>query len=200
MVERSRFVLLHYYGKIFLENLQFACLFIIPLYLIVFTVPLVVNPDTIDQFKINFKVVLLSKPFCEVKSEECQKLLDPEYGNPSLLLKTSFLDYELVYIRHYSIDYLDNILITLVDKSFFRPLILMINKPTNPAEWWSKVLESLRVVMAIGNAMIFHAIKGVLVSKMWVFFIFGAITTIYDSWASLIQTLSGVLRSANTIF
>ncbi|CUM51263.1 uncharacterized protein AC631_02487 [Debaryomyces fabryi] len=200
MVERSRFTSLQHYGKIFLENLQFACLFIIPLYVIVFTVPFVVNPDTIDQFKINFKVVLLSKPFCEVKSEECHKLLDPEYGDPSLLLKTSFPEYELVYIRHYWIDYFDRMLITLVDKSFFRPLILIINKPADPSEWWSKVLESLRVVMAIGNAMIFHAIKGVLVSKMWVFFIFGAITTIYDSWASLLQTLSSVLRSANAIF
>ena len=200
MLVRSRLVSLQHYGKIILENLQFACLFIIPLYLFVFTVPLVVNPDTIDLFKTNFKVVLLSKPFCEVKTEECQKLLDPEYGNPSLLLKTSFLDYELIYIRHYSIDFLDNVLITLIDKSFIRPLILIIHKPANPVEWWSKVLESLRVIMAIGNAMIFHAVKGVLVSKMWVFFIFGAITTIYDSWASLIQTLSGVLRSANTIF
>lgn len=200
MVERSRFTSLQYYGKVFLENLQFACLFIIPLYVILFTIPFVVNPDTIDKFKINFKVVLLSKPFCEVKSEECKKLLDPDYGDPSLLLKTSFPDYELVYIRHYWIDFLDNMLITLVDRSFFRPLFLMINKPASPNEWWSKVLMSLRVVIAIGNAMIFHAIKGVLVSKMWVFFIFGAITTIYDSWASLFQTLSSVLRSSNTIF
>lgn len=200
MVEQSRFVSLKYYGKIFLENLQFACLFIVPLYVIVFIVPFVVNPDTIDQFKINFKVVLLSKPFCEVKIEECQKLLNPDYGDPSLLFKTSFPDYDLVYIRHYSIDYLDNMLITLVDKSFLRALILMIKKPVNPGEWWSKVLQSLRVVVAISNAMVFHAIKGVLVSKMWVFFVFGAITTIYESWATLLQTLSGVLRSGNTIF
>lgn len=200
MMWHPRVMSLQRYGKILFENLKFAFLFIVPLYLIVFTIPLVVNPDTIERFKINFKVAILTKSFCEVKYEECQRLMDPEYGDPSLLFKTSFPDYELVYIRHISVDYLDNLLISLVDTSLIRTLLLTIKKPKNPSEWWWRVLQSLRVIMAIGNSMVFHAIKGVLVSKMWVFFIFGAITTIYDSWVSLIQSLSWVLRSANTIF
>lgn len=200
MIRNTQFASIQRYGKVLLDNLKFACLFIAPLYLIIFTIPLIVNPDTIEQFKTNFKVIVLSKPFCEVKHEECRKLLDPEYGDPSVLLKTSFPDYELIYIRHYTVDFLDNLLIRLVDTSVIRSILLMIKKPLNPSEWWSKVLLSLRVIMAISNAMMFHAIRGVLVSKMWVFFIFGSITTIYDSWASLIQSISWVLRSSNTIF
>lgn len=188
------------YGQLVIDNLRFAVVFIVPLLLMIVVFPLILNPDTVENFQINFKIVLLSKPFCEVKYSECKKLLHPDYGDPLLLKKTAFKDYDLIYIRHFIIDYIDNFVLRIIDIPGVKGTLIMLNNPENPVEWWPKVREAFHVLLAIGNSMLFHTIRGLLMSKMWVFFIFGTITTMYESWSSLLTSVSLVLRSDNTIF
>ena len=61
--------------KVIVENLHFFVFIMIPIVCAIYFVPGFINPFTIDEFKINFKVILLLRTFCEVRPEECACLL-----------------------------------------------------------------------------------------------------------------------------
>ncbi|KAK6455785.1 uncharacterized protein RJT20DRAFT_50592 [Scheffersomyces xylosifermentans] len=188
-----------------LENLRFLLFIMLPIFTAIYFVPSFINPFTIEEFKTNFKVVLLSKPFCEVKPTECAKLLDPNYGNINILKRKTFQHFDLIYVRHRWVEIWDNILLSVLTS---RPMkkfalfvsIVSLDKVENPEEYWLKWEESMEIVIAIGNSLTFHTIRGLIVSRMWVFFIFGSIITIGESWATIGEQLSYVLRSATNVF
>ncbi|KAK6200420.1 uncharacterized protein RJT21DRAFT_43996 [Scheffersomyces amazonensis] len=188
-----------------IENIKFIIYVILPIVSAIIVVPYILNPFTIEEFKVNFKVILLSQPFCQVRPEDCSKLLDPNYGDPRYLKKKTFEKFELIYVRNYLVEYWDNFILSLVRfhplRSFIMKLIGIIDRPLeNSEQFWKEMDESTEVVLAVVNSMIFATIQGIIVSRMWVFFIFGAIITITESWGNVIDLLTTVLRSTNNVF
>ncbi|KAK6462193.1 hypothetical protein DFJ63DRAFT_313335 [Scheffersomyces coipomensis] len=188
-----------------IDNIKFIAFVIIPILTCIVVIPYIVNPFTIEEFKTNFKVVLLTQPFCQLRPEECSQLLDPNYGDPRYLKRKEFEFFELVYVRHYLVEMWDNFVLRLVRvyplRRFIMILIQILDGPLENAEqFWKRMDESTEVVLAVFNSMFFATIQGVIVSRMWVFLIFGFIITISESWANVMETLSRVLRTANTVF
>ncbi|ABN64975.2 predicted protein [Scheffersomyces stipitis CBS 6054] len=191
--------------KVIVENLHFFVFIMIPIVCAIYFVPGFINPFTIDEFKINFKVILLSRTFCEVRPEECALLLDPDYGNKDYLKRKVFQNYDLIYVRHRSVEIWDNMLLAVVTTTPVKKLaqifqFVNLEDIDNPDVFWSKWEESIEIVLAIINSMMFHTIRGLIVSRMWVFFVFCFTISVGDSWASVCEQLALVLRSATNVF
>jgi hypothetical protein len=187
------------------ENLRFLILFILPVVASMVLIPYWIDPYTLEHFKTNFKVIVLSQQFCDAKPGHCKKLLDPNYGDLNLLKRKAFTTYDITYIRHYSVEIWDGWVLGMIRRFQPRKLIVYFRRLSSiplddDDEFWLKWDESMQLMLAMMNSMVFHTIKGLLVSRMWVFFIFGLAFTIQESWESVIDTLYNVLRSDINVY
>lgn len=187
------------------ENLRFLVFFIIPVVAAILLIPYCIDPYTIENFKTNFNVIVLSQQFCNAKPAKCRKLLDPNYGDLALLKRKAFHTYDIIYVRHYTVEIWDGWVLGVLRKLLPRKAILFLRRlSSTPMEsetiFWLEWDESMELMLAMMNSMVFHTVKGLLVSRMWVFFIFGSLITIVESWASIAEPLYNVLRSDTNVY
>lgn len=64
-------------------------------------------------------------------------------------------------------------------------------------EMWDFLIEIVQIMLAVINSMIYHLIWGLIVSRMYVFFIFGTLITVFEPWERLIGPIISVINTNN---
>ncbi|CCE88666.1 Piso0_001443 [Millerozyma farinosa CBS 7064] len=187
------------YGRAVAENVEYLVFVVLPILLVLVVASIALDIDTLKKGSENFKVVLLSRPFCEANPQECGDLMDPAFGKPGILKKTKFTNYELVYIRHHFVEAFDNTVVWILMSPFFKTIVQKIRRPSDPITFWYNVEEVLRIMLAICNSMLFHTLRGVLMSRMWVFIFIGIFSTIYMSWKTPLDAIDSILGKGNGV-
>ncbi|KAI3403944.1 hypothetical protein KGF56_003211 [Candida oxycetoniae] len=197
---------LHSFKQAILYSLELLFYFIIPTIAALYIIPKFITPDLVDKFQINFKVILLSRELCQVKPYDCEKLLDLNYGDPDLLQRRVFHYYDLIYVVNKHIAICDDLIVKMLlhDYNPFmfisKRMFLIERDDEGGVEFWGKFEESLRIIIALINITIFQSIRGIIVSKMWVFFLFGIVITVFEPWSRLAGPIWNILREANNVF
>ncbi|CAK9437876.1 uncharacterized protein LODBEIA_P22540 [Lodderomyces beijingensis] len=181
-------------------NLRLVCLLLIPILAILYIIPTFITPELADNFHTNFKIVLLTKEWCQVKPWQCA-VLNEDYGDPSQLLKIRFHHYDVIYVVHKNVALWDDFVINVLMHR--NPMISLLRRSwanEQDEAFWGKFEESLRIANAMVNVMVFHSIWGIVFSKMWMFFVFGIAVTVLEPWERLAGPLWTILQEANTVF
>ena len=143
-------------------------------------------------------------------------------GDPNQLKRIQFKYFELIYVVHkwiYNIDqFIIHKLILLwpIKKIIGSIMIIIMMRNNNNnnnnnnsgggggfggeqymEEIWEKWIEIIQIILAVINSMIYHLIWGLIVSRMYVFFIFGTLITVFEPWERLIDPLMSVLSTNN---
>lgn len=187
------------------EAIKYILLITVPIVTCIYLIPNFIDPEIVNHLQINFRIHLLSKPFCEMHPGECLQLMDPNFGDPRYLKRKVFKYYEIMYIRHYIVEIWDTIVLSIARLYPFRKMALATRNVIysdfgNDEEFFEQFDEALEIVLAIFNSIVFQGAKGVLISRMWIFFIVAGVFTVVESWSSLGKPLRTILRSANTVY
>ena len=195
------------------DNFKILVFFIIPILLSIYLIPKFINPEMINNLLINFKIGLLSKQYCQIQPIYCSILLDDKYGDPNQLKRIQFKYFELIYVVHdwiYNIDQfmIHKIILLLPIKKLVGSIIIMKRSYSSNGggeaagagqveEMWDFLIEIVQIMLAVINSMIYHLIWGLIVSRMYVFFIFGTLITVFEPWERLIGPIISVINTNN---
>lgn len=159
--------------------------------------PNLINPNFIENFKLNFKIILISEKYCSFNTTYCKLILKHNENHPELLRRIEFEHFDFIYIVHRWIYAWDQFLIRAI-VNFIRIFIAGgILKVYKSEEFWGKTEELLQIMVAISNSMTYHLIYGFLVSRMYTFFVFAIITTVGKPWERVINPIISILRTNN---
>ncbi|KAI5967279.1 hypothetical protein CANMA_003099 [Candida margitis] len=186
-----------------LTNAKICLYFILPIALSMYLIPTFITPDLITYIQINFRVILLSKQFCQVKPQQCEVLLDSKFGDPEVLYRQVFHHYDLIYVVNKYIWQWDRLVIKIIVSSPAKYTIIgmgYLRGVEMNDEYWNLMQETLHIILAIFNTSIFHIVMGMVVSRMWMFFIVGVVLTILEPWEKLAGPIWNLLQSANNVF
>lgn len=176
--------------------------FILPITLSMYLITFL-TPDLFTYIQTNFRVILLSKQFCQVKPHQCEVLLDAQFGDPELLFRQVFHHYDLIYVVNKYIWQWDTLTTKLILSAPVKKLIIgmaHLRGVDVDDAYWEIMQETVHIILAIFNTSIFHIVMGMLVSRMWMFFIVGVVLTILEPWEKLAGPIWNLLQSANNVF
>ncbi|EGW31294.1 uncharacterized protein SPAPADRAFT_141577 [Spathaspora passalidarum NRRL Y-27907] len=177
-----------------IDNIKYICYVIAPTLSFVYLVTKFINPDSLESLSQNFQVQLFSQPFCESRPNECAMTGDK-------ILCKYFKYYDMVYYRYYLIAQWDRCILYTLQTSWMKWLALYLgSKDISDEKIWEKWLETLEIVLAIMNSITLYTIKRLVVSKMWLYFIFSTILAVSKPWAVVANKLQIVLRTTNNVF
>ena len=189
-------------------NLKITIYFILPITLSIYLIPTLLSPEIFTYWQTNFRVILLSKQFCQVKPQQCQVLLDANFGDPNLLYRQGFHHDDLIYVVNKYIWQWDSFVTKLILSPPMKKLIVglaFIRHGRNAVAvdddaYWEMMQETIHIILAIFNTSLFHIVMGMVVSRMWMFFIVGVVLTILEPWEKLASPIWTLLQSANNVF
>ncbi|KAI5953204.1 hypothetical protein KGF54_002575 [Candida jiufengensis] len=183
---------------IILNNLKIIS-FISILITLTYLIPKFISPELITHIQLNYKVILLSKKFCQIRPDQCNYLINEKLSDPELLKKRYFETYELLYIVNSHILKIDEVLIKFLLNKYnpFFHLLKLITYIRGIEIDHENAKDIVHILIAISNTMIFHSLMGMFVSKMYMFFVMGIIITVVDPWNKLTGPIWNVLKSSN---
>ncbi|KAI5968443.1 hypothetical protein KGF57_000137 [Candida theae] len=187
----------------FLTSAKILLYFILPISLSIYLIPTFISPELFSYVQTNFRVILLSRQFCQVKPQQCEVLLDANFGDPKLLYRQVFHHYDLIYVVNKYLWTWDILVTKMILSSPVKYVLLKLvhlRGFEDETEYWEITQETVHIVLAIFNTSIFHVIMGVLVSRMWMFFVVGVVLTILEPWEKLAGPIWNLLQSANNVF
>lgn len=176
---------------------------ILPVLLSMYLIPTLISPGLFAYIQTNFRVILLSQQFCQVKPQQCEVLLDRDFGDPNVLYRQAFHHYDLIYVVNKYIWQWDNLIAKLILSSPVRYALLKLCNLRGveiDQEYWEIMQETIHIILAIINTSIFHVLMGLLVSRMWMFFVVGVVLTVLEPWEKLAGPMWDLLQSANNVF
>lgn len=199
------------------RNTQEGIIYLIRLVLVIFLpllcgiilLPIYIYPEIFEHFKYNFIAHIFTREYCEFRPQDCKKHVGNQEVNSPLRI-TKFPDYDVIYIRHYIIEQLENKILVVFSSTTIRDSLLFLRSKLasnstkfdnmNDKILWLKFLGRLHVTLASFICMVYNTIRGVIFLYLWIFLTFGVAMTLTLAWNPVFLQIKNLTEMANDFF
>lgn len=164
----------------------------------VLCLPFIINPNSIDVLKSRLTVLLTRPSYCS-QIPECKLKVLQSLDDPTMVL-TKFSTFDLIYVRPFFVDQMDQIVINSFNSSvvkFFISQLLRLGGKSfyNDDLFWQYWKECSHLTVAIFHSMAFSFTLSITVTKLWFFFCVALASSLTESWIHIFDILELVFRT-----